>query len=354
MNEKKQKKTRKRIGFLLFVLVNVAVIGVTAYVDFGKQEGGYHAPKELRPLMLLWVLGCFAAAMFAETMKYYIMIRHSTGKKDMKMAFRVAALGKYYDNITPLGAGGQPFQGVYLAKHGVEAGTATAIPVAGFVALQFAFIILAILVFIFGGGVLKLVTVRVAAVVGFFFYIFMPVAVLFFMILPKAAEKVIRFCVRLLAKLHIVRDAEKAEEKAVNTLRASKVSIISICKGKRIFIWLVLLSLLYQVAVCAMPYFVLHAFGNQLPFLQVSCATVLIYLCITFVPTPGNSGMAEGSFYALFSVLEQTNLFWAMLVWRFSCYYMFIGAGLLVTMKEALERRHLERNVAGGQHDSTV
>lgn len=330
---------KKRLGFLLFVLLNVAVIGVTAYIDFAKPEGGYHAPKDIKPLMLFGVLACFIAAMAAESAKYYIMLKHTTGVKDAKAAFRVVALGKYYDNITPLGAGGQPFQAMYLMKKGIPAGIATAVPVAGFLTTQLAFILLAILVFIFGSGVMKLVTMKVAAVVGFLFYIFVPSAVLFFMVLPRSAEKILGFFIRLLAKIRLVKRPEETEKKAIQTLLSAKDSIQSIYHGRHIFVWMVLLSLVYQVAMCAMPYFVLHAFGNDLSFLQVGCTTVFIYLCITFVPTPGNSGMAEGSFYALFSVLDQGNLFWAMLVWRFFCYYLFIATGLGVTLQDAWHRR---------------
>ena len=342
--ETRRKVAKKRLGTLLFVLLNVAVIGVTAYIDFGENQGRHPAPGHISPLMFMGVVGCFVATLAAETGKYYIMLKHSTGVKNVKMAFRVTALGKYYDNITPLGAGGQPFQAMYLIRNNVPTGTATAIPVVGFFSTQAAFILLALAVFIFGGAVMKLVTMKVAAVVGFLFYIFVPSTIVLFLVFPKAAEKILRFLVRLLAKIHLVKHPEETEKKAIHTLTSAKESFLSICHGRHITIWLMVLSLVYQVAMCSMPYFVLHAFGNDLPYLQVFCTTVFVYLCITFVPTPGNSGMAEGSFYALFSVLGQGNLFWAMLVWRFFCYYLFIGTGLGVTMLEALRRRREVRD----------
>ncbi len=335
----KEKNTfKKRLGVLLFVLLNVLVLGVTAYMDFGTGVA-HDVPEKVDPLMLLGVVGCFMLAMAAETVKYFLMLRHCTGRRDLKSAFRVVALGKYYDNITPLGAGGQPFQGLYLARHGIPAGQAAAIPVAGFMTMQFAFILLAILVFLFGGSVMKLTTMKVAAVVGFVFYIFVPAALLFFMLMPRAAQKILRFFVRLLAKLRLVKDPEKTELKAIGTLLSSKDSLGMLFQTKGLFLLLMLLSLIYQLALCSMPYFVLHAFGNDLPYLQVTFTTVFVYLCITFVPTPGNSGMAEGSFYALFSVLGQGNLFWAMLVWRLFCYYLFIATGLIVVLRDAAERR---------------
>jgi uncharacterized membrane protein YbhN (UPF0104 family) len=39
--------------------------------------------------------------------------------------------------------------------------------------------------------------------------------------------------------------------------------------------------------------------------------------------------VAEGSFYAFFSALDQENLFWPMLIWRFFCYYLFILIGFV-------------------------
>ncbi|MEG1633453.1 MAG: lysylphosphatidylglycerol synthase transmembrane domain-containing protein [Oscillospiraceae bacterium] len=328
-SENPKKKTKKRVGLILFILLNVAVIGATAYIDFGTEKSVSKVGLEdINLLYLLAVLGCFVAAILAETAKYCVMIKHTTGRASFREGFEVAALGKYYDNITPFGAGGQPFQVVYLLRRGISPGAATAMPIAGFLTLQGAFVILAAAAVFLGGDVLHSAAARIPAVIGFIFYVSVPLAILFFAISPALTERILAWGIRIFAKLGLVKDAERRRRVIIANLHSSIESMSSIFRERFLFLKILALSLLFQLALCSMPYFVLRAFGNTLPYLSVFRSCIYIYLCITFVPTPGNSGVAEGSFYALFSVLGQGHLFWAMLVWRFFCYYSFLITGL--------------------------
>lgn len=333
----KRKSFRSVAGKLLFVLFNVAVIAVTAYVDFGTERGV--SSKDLLDMSMWYlflVLACFAVTILTESLKYYSMIKHTTGRRAPLQAFEVAVLGKYYDFITPLGAGGQPFQVIYLIREGVEAGPASAIPIAGYIAHHAGFILISVVVLIFGAVVRSAVLI-VPAIVGLLCYAAIPVTLVFFAVAPKAAGAFIGGCIRLLGRLGLLKDPEKKRVSAIGYIESCIVSLRYIYNGKGMFLRMLLLSLVYHGALCAMPYFVLRAFGNTLPFWEVFRSCVFIYLCITFIPTPGNSGAAEGSFYALFSVLGQGHLFWAMLVWRFFCYYSFIFMGLGATW--AISRR---------------
>ena len=71
---------------------------------------------------------------------------------------------------------------------------------------------------------------------------------------------------------------------------------------------------------------------------------------VTLVPTPGNAGAAEGSFYLLFDQLDTSGVFWAMLIWRFLCYYFFILLGLGVYGIRTVERKYRRR---AGTDDNT-
>ena len=332
-------KKKKRLGVALFVTLNVIVIGVTAYSDFGAEKSG--AARELldvNMLYLLLVALCFTVTLGAETLKYYIMAEHTTGLRLPREAFEVAALGKYYDYITPLGAGGQPFQMIYLSNQGIDTGPATAMPIVGFISLQAAFILIGIVV-LSTGAVVQSAALIVPAIIGICFYAAVPLLTVMFAFKPDMTKRFIDWCIRALAKLKLVRKPEEAVAAFERNLASAISSLRSICNGKGIWWKMLGLSLVFQIALCSMPFFVLRAFGNTLPFLDVFRSCVYIYLCITFVPTPGNSGAAEGSFYMLFSVLDQGRLFWAMLVWRMFCYYSYIITGLAVTWLRARRKK---------------
>ena len=118
--------------------------------------------------------------------------------------------------------------------------------------------------------------------------------------------------------------------KAESRIRKHSASMKYITKSKTLLGEMFLLSIVYHVALCSIPFFVIHMFGGEIGFITSLCMCVFVYASVTIVPTPGNSGAAEGSFYILFSQLGESGIFWAMLVWRFLCYYSFINIGLLV------------------------
>jgi uncharacterized protein (TIRG00374 family) len=341
---------RRAVGIALFVLMNVAVIMTTAYFDF--VEGGTpsrHDLLDITPVYLLAAFWCFAIAVAAETMKYYIMQEHLGCGASVPTAFKVAVLGRYYDNITPFGAGGQPFQVMFLRRSGLPSGAATTMSIAGFISSQAAFIFIAILVFCFRGAMkIDSAAVFVPATVGFMFYVLTPSAVVLFAISPKMTTRVIALICSAGGKLRLLKRPQSIQDRAVVTLTESRVGMAAIIMHRGMTVNIMLLSLVYQLALCSMPYFVLKMFGSDLGFFSVFCTTVFIYLCITFVPTPGNSGMAEGSFYTLFSVLGQAHLFWAMLLWRFFCYWSFVITGFVVISVNAVSTRRRAPPSRGG------
>lgn len=333
----KKKKNRKRLGHFLFILLNVGVIGVTAIIEFGtgKTVSGANM-LDINMRYLLLVFACFIACVCAESAKYAIIIRHTTGVWNPREGFMVAVIGKYYDFITPLSAGGQPFQAIYLAHRGIEGGTATAIPIAGFLTRHAAFILIAVCVLI--SGTVTSSALLIPAFIGLVCVILVPLAIIFFGLAPSVTEKIIHWVIYFLARVKLVKDPDAREGLIIRGLHTYMASMSQIFNGNGIFIKVFLLSLVFELGMDSMPYFVLRAFGNSMSYISVFRSCVFVYLCVSFVPTPGNSGAAEGSFYALFSVLGQGHIFWAMLIWRFFSYYAFLLLGLVTISKKPAEK----------------
>ena len=349
-NQKKP-STKRIILTILFVLINIGVIAVTAIVEFSKNSAdAQHIPfLGLDFRYLLAAVACVVVFYGAETSKHLLMMRYLLGKPNFKTAFQVTVIGKYYDNVTPLGAGGQPFQIYYLSKQGLPKGAAASMPILAFITSNFGFVILAFLVFIVNPGASGSTVVTVSAWVGLLFYSAVPVTIIIFTIAPKIAQAILGFFILILSKIRLIRDREKAKEATFKALGEYRDVIRSIAnrKGLPVLGLLLLLSLAYHIALCLMPHYVLRAFGGAATWFQSFCITVNIYAAITFIPTPGNAGAAEGTFYALFSVLTGAYLFWAMLVWRFFCYYLFIIMGGVVYGYNALAARKAKRAMTG-------
>ncbi len=343
-----KKSWKKIVAVIAFVALNVAVIAITAANEFGNSETAAELSEvHINGWLLLPALGLFVLATIANIYKYVLMIRRSEEPKHKmrvkevwKVAWRVVMLGKYYDNITPAAIGGQPFQIYYMHKNsGLGSGHATSIPIFGMIAGQIGFLVLAIPFFIVAsvqGNNLALMTL---AWVGLIFYAFWPVMIAGVSFAPKATTKFLQFATKVLAKIRIVKSKEKSLEKVENEVTEYAKSVKMILKSKGLFIQTIMLSVIYTACVTALPYFVLTAFGGNVGFIECFSLTLAVTSSVYFVPTPGNAGAAEGTFYVVFSALSQGYVFWAMLVWRFFSYYIYIIMGPLIYVSMQIEKR---------------
>ena len=328
---KAKNKALKRIGIIAFVVVNAAVIFFTARSEFTKDN-----PPPMEPftftniLFLLAGIAIVALTIGCETVKFLLMMRHVGEKVSFRAAFEVVALGRYYDCITPSGAGGQPFQIWYLHSHGYSAGASSALPLSCFCTTQFGFVFLAIMVFIFGGSAIDLPGLRITAYIGAFTYTVVPAMIVISGVAPKIAMRIVAFAVKIGAALRIVKNPNHATMSAIKMLHSYSVNLKKITSNKRLFIELMLLSILYQAAISSLPFCAIHMFGGSISFLKALALTVFIQSVVCLVPTPGNAGAAETSFYLIFSQLGEAGTFWAMLVWRMLCYYSFIIIGVVI------------------------
>ncbi len=344
---------KKPVMVILFILLNIAVIAVTAFSEFGNSQNA----AELSEVVINWWLlvpaaGCFVVAITLEITKYVMMMRElDPNKKDFnikkarKVARRTVLLGRYYDSITPAAVGGQPFQIYYMRKNsGLPSGVSTAIPLFGMISGQMGFIIIAILCFLLGSLSIENAALIATACFGLLFYAFWPVVILMATFLPKGMTELINIVVKFLAKIHIVKNKEEAIQKTEREVNEYAESIKVILKTRGLFIRTILLSVAFHVIVSMIPFFVLTAFGGEVDFLPCFVTTVAITSAVYFVPTPGNSGAAEGTFYVVFSALSEGYVFWAMLVWRFFSYYIYIIMGAFIYFLMHLENKRKKKD----------
>lgn len=344
---------KKPVMVILFILLNVAVIAITAFSEFGNSKNA----AELSEVVINWwflvpAAGCFLAAITLEITKYVMMMRELTPrgekfdrKKARKVAQRTVLLGRYYDSITPAAVGGQPFQIYYMRKNsGLPSGVSTAIPLFGMISGQMGFIIIAVLCFLLGSLSIENAALIATACFGLLFYAFWPVVVMMATFLPKGTTELINGVIKLLAKMHIVKNKEEATGKAEYEVTEYAHSIKVILKTRGLFIKTILLSVTFHILVSMIPFFVLTAFGGEVDFLPCFVTTVAITSAVYFVPTPGNAGAAEGTFYVVFSALSEGYVFWAMLVWRFFSYYIYIIIGAIIYFLMHLEKKKDKRD----------
>lgn len=346
-----KKILKKPLLIITFVLINVVVIAITAASEFGNSENAAAlADVKINWWFLLPATACFVVAIWFEIHKYMLMMYEMTPdktkfdpKKSHKVARRTVLLGKYYDSITPAAVGGQPFQIYYMRKNsGMPNGVSTSIPVFGMISGQIGFIIIAVLCFLFGSLSIDNAALIGTACFGLIFYAFWPITIMIATFLPKATAEIIGLFVKFLAKIHLVKDEKKVIKRANYEINEYAKCVRKILKTKGLFLKTVLMSIAFNALVSMIPFFVLTAFGGEVDFLPCFVTTVAVTSAVYFVPTPGNAGAAEGAFYAVFSALSSGYVFWAMLVWRFFSYYIYIIMGPIIYYRMYRERKKEE------------
>lgn len=358
---KKSSKRKRRLKSLALLLFNILVIAVIVIIE----ATGNRERVDISTVLSTWgknwyfiivALGLVVVYYLCLTIRISLLIRSTTGRPRRKLSFSTAVLGKYYDNITPFGSGGQPFQMFNLGRK-LDVGLATSIPIADYIIHQLVFTVIAIVVFIVNSKVMADNDfMRIAAYVGIVVFASIPVFVIIFSIFPRGITLTAKFVCRVGHKLHIVKDLEKAEIKAISAVEKYTTSLKFVSKKWGYLVLSAFISAICWISYHSIPYFVLRVCGVDNGYFDTVCLSIFISAAITVIPTPGSAGAAEGAFYAIFQSLTGGFLFWGTMLWRFCIYYLSLIFGFSITIYQYIKasRKEKRANLAMQVPPSTI
>jgi|GEM_PF-1819990 len=355
----------KRLCTVVFILFVGVVLGITAYQDFFNSNKEPISFAQIVDILasnwyfLVFALLALAGVYFFKALKLTAMCKTMTGKFHFKTCLETSVVGVYYNNATPLAVGGQPFEIYHLSKHGVHGGCASAAPIAAFFLNQFAFVILGIVSLILYHyqvvaipeaitGAPAMSGVNVLAIVGLVLCLLMPGLVLTFSFLPRVGAKLVHLVMTIGNKLHIVKKPKETTYKTIKSVAHNAKCLKKLTTRPVSLICNILFSFCEQLCNSSIAYFVLKFFGfnwSEFPlieWIQVVHLCFILYAAISFIPTPGNSGAADLSFFLLFETGVAAGLaFPAMVLWRVLSFYSTLIIGFIfTTAKHKAEKRH--------------
>lgn len=356
-NKKGKRRKLLQIFFLLFF--SAVSIVILAFIDDSGAVPIDSIIGDIRFSMIAMVFGLLAIMIIADTSKYIYLIWVTTKKFRPFTSFKVGIVGRYYDNITPLATGGQPFQMYYLAKRDVPVGVASTIPLLRFILGQFAILTIAVSLLVFApfsqqiAGTIDATAFKVAksaSYVGLAINSIVPVFLLFLTFMPSVGKKVTSFIIKLGSKFKIVKNYDVTFNKVIKHVEDFQTSMRYVSSKVRHIIAIMLLTAIEYIAFLSIPYFICLAFGvsgSWELYLTILTLNVTIIFAVALAPTPGTAGAAEAVFLIIFLSLFPVGAFWAMLLWRFLTYYIFIILGLIVMfydfIKQTAKEKFIER-----------
>ena len=352
---KKQEATSMRGWWikttLMLALVVLSVVMLFSLGDYltGEDTPQLTVGELLRsidyPLFAL-LLGAVALYILVESSKYAYMLKVYTGKFRFRVAVKTMFIGKYYDGITPLSTGGQPFQILYLHKKEIPGGAADVIPVARYVVSIFFLSVLSAVLLALTPRYVPQDNVNSAMLilswVSLGINILFPLTLILFSLFPRPCEKFILWIVYWLHKFHIVKRRYHNSVKFVREMREYSDCLKQFWKQLYKFIPLMLLCITECLLFVSLPFFVVIAIANVQPsvelWMQIACLVIISRYTSLLVPTPGNTGAMELAGSLVFVTVAGIGpvLGWTVLVWRFFTYYGYILSGIGINIFEII------------------
>lgn len=365
---KKQETSNTRGWWVKTILMlALVVLSVVMLFTLGDYLTGEDTPQltvgELLhtidyPLFAL-LLGVVALYILVESSKYAYMLKVYTGKFHFRIAVKTMFLGKYYDGITPLSTGGQPFQIYYLHKKNIPGGAADVIPVARYVVSIFFLTVLSIILLALTPRYVPQdavgSTMLVISWVSLGINILFPLALILFSLFPKPCKKFILWLVYWLHKFHLVKRLYHNSIKFVREMREYSDCLKQFWRQLYKFLPLMLLCIAECLLFVSLPFFVVISIADVEPsvqlLMQTACLVIISRYTALLVPTPGNTGAMELAGSLVFVTVAGIGsvLGWTVLVWRFLTYYVYIlsgiGINIFEVIRSAVRKRRADASV---------
>lgn len=358
MPKEKKKRIRKILKIVLFVLLlggSLAVVYplVMTFMDDTTEAATLeYLFQNMNVKFAVLAILCTVILIVIGGLRHAYITRVTSKQFRPLKCTRIFLLGKFYDNVTPLATGGQPFEIYELNKMGIPGGTATAIPLIRYFIQMFTVTPFSLLLFIFYNKALNTLspamatTMSVFAYIGMGVFLIIPVFLIFVTIMPKFGMRMAAFFIRIGAKLKIVRNYDKTIQKAAKMVSEFKVAMKYVTSKPLHLLFLFFITVIETVITYIVPFFLCVAFGNTLPtwelLLQTTTLNAYAFFAVSFMPTPGNAGFAESVFTLMFTGVKfggNNPLVWVVLMWRFLTYYIFILIGLLIILYDIIKGR---------------
>ncbi len=366
-NKRKRRKWWiKTILLLVLIAASIALLfGITDLIAGESMHSLQRMVSNISWNYFALLIGVVLLYILLESAKYSYLLKISTGKFRFRNSVKVMFLGKYYDGITPLGTGGQPFQIYYLHKKDIPAGVATAVPLVKYIVSTIVVCLVAAVFFGIAPAVLPVgwgsTTLLVIAWLSMLGNLLIPVAMLLASLFPRAGKKFTVKLVGLLNRMHLVKHKYPTMRKYIYEIDEYRASLKAIIRRWWLILPLVVICILDVFVSFSLPFFVMLALARYIVvpttamFFEMLLLSLIAFYSASLVPTPGNSGALETTTSIIFAtvLVKYTGLSpligWIVLVWRLFSYYLYILSGIGINIFEIIRgavRRRAKRGDA--------
>ncbi len=296
----------------------------------------------------LWLVFAFLIMLAYSTLQslsLHNIILEYHPKYKFTRTLQLILITHFFNGITPFSTGGQPLEIYLLSKDGIRATKGTNIIMQNFILYQLALVILGLLALFFNYQfhIFKDLPVMSSLILfGFIINTAVMVGIFIISFGTRFNKFVVNVVIKLLAKLKIVKNKQKAIERWNERCDDFHEGATFLKENKMVCVKGFIYNFLSLVLLYSIPYFVFLAFhaGSNVNLLTTIVSSAYVMVIGAFVPIPGASGGIEYGFLQFFGTFIQGPVLSAvLLLWRFITYYlpMLLGGILLSLRKDAIK-----------------
>lgn len=305
--------------------------------------------KRLAPSWILVGFICIGLYWGFETLIQNLLVTRMCKGRHLWNSFKVVMTGHFFNAITPFASGGQPMQAMTMVQQGVPIGTSASVLLSKFIIYQviltfYSFIVLLFELSFFLTHVNRFIYL---SLFGFLINVGVVVALLYMALMKQSVKRMGFWGINLLAKWHLVKQPVTYKRKWIKQIELFHRNIQGIKDNPRLVLRVTILTVLQLTAYFMIPFAVYRALGlsGAHVFLMIS-ASALIVMISSFIPVPGGSGVAEGSFFLLFQLFFPRSILpVAVLCWRIITFYVPLCCGAVMTMLPNYENKEIKGKI---------
>lgn len=336
---------KNKIKYIFNFLLIAIVLSIVLY--FSLKDNYQEIISTILKMNYIWIFAAILALIIyrlCASLGHYYIIKANNGKVSYLKCFQINLMILFFHGITPFAGGGQPMEIYFLHKEGIPVTKATNITLQNFIVYQIALIITGLMALIYN-HIFDVFPndslIKYLVVLGFTINTLVLVVTFILSFGKKTNKFIIEKGIHFLAKIKIIKEEKKTQEKCQKYLQSFHDNAIELKKNKKIVAFMVLINIIGLMTMYSMPYPILRGMGININIFKVITAIAYVMIIGSFVPIPGGTGGIEYSFIFFFQYLISGSILHAaMLVWRLISYYfgMVLGAFALALYRKREKR----------------
>ena len=326
---------KKTIGVIIVMVFTV----ITLYLLATSEEIA-EFPELLKRLELKFLyIAIFLMFLYLtiNSTIIYVIGKEISNEITFKNSIYLSFVGQYYSLITPFAAGGQPAQIIAMkSRYNIPLSVGTTITVKKFLIFQVVVSLYAISMFF---TKIHFVVNRYSGliffmVIGLSVNLFGGILIILLSYSKTVVVKILDFVILIAKKLHLGKKINR--DVIMEHIDDYVKNIDDIKNNKKTMISLFIMTFVQLTIYFSITYFIYLSLGSKgANYIDILAIQTIVYVVVSFIPTPGGAGASEGSFYLLFKVFFTRDvLLYAMALWRIITYYgnmILSGLILLIT-----------------------